>query len=65
VRGRRLEQPSNLADRLKEEANKLRRQAQGMPSGVRRDELLRKARQAETAARLNELVETPDLNSPK
>jgi hypothetical protein len=60
-----MRRPSNLADRLKEEANKLRRQAQGMPSGVRRNELLRKARQAATTARLNELVEAPDLNSPK
>ena len=61
MRGRRLEHPSNLADRLKEEANKLRRQAQGMPSGVRRDELLRKAHQAETAARLRR---EPERDNP-
>ena len=56
MQGGRLGQPSNLADRLKEEASKLRMQAQGMPSGVRRDELLRKAHQAETAARLKRAI---------
>jgi len=54
VRGGRLKKPNELAARLKSEANNLRKQARGMPSGVRRDELMRKARQAETAARVNE-----------
>jgi hypothetical protein len=48
VRFRRLKKPSNLADRLKKEAIDLRKQARGMPPGVRREELLRKASRADT-----------------
>lgn len=40
--------------RLQMEAVKLRKQAEGMPAGVRRDELLQKARQADTAVHMNQ-----------
>jgi hypothetical protein len=39
------EQSSTFEYRLAQEAINLRKQAKGMPLGVRRDELLRKARQ--------------------
>jgi hypothetical protein len=42
---RHLKQSSTLEFRLTQEAFNLRKQAQGMPEGVRRDELLRKAEQ--------------------
>lgn len=48
---RGFKQPSILGYRLETEAANLRRQAEGMPHGIRREELLRKARQAETASR--------------
>jgi hypothetical protein len=53
---RRFKQVTSLQDRLTQEAEKLRRQAQDMPPGVRRDELLRKARQTETAFSRRQLV---------
>jgi hypothetical protein len=51
VKAGRLKKPSNLADRLKnlkKEAIDLRKQARGMPPGIRREELLRKASRADT-----------------
>jgi hypothetical protein len=48
-----------------QEAVSLRRQAQDMPLGVRRDELLRKARQAETAAHVDDWLASPGLQPPK
>ena len=65
MRGGRFKQPSDLADRLKAEANNLRRQAQGMPSGVRRNELLQKAHQAEATARTIDWATSPELQPPK
>lgn len=42
---RRFKQLSIFEYRLEEEAINLRNQAEGMPLGIRREELLRKARQ--------------------
>ena len=39
--------------RLQTEAVNLRKQADGLPAGVRRDELLQKASQAEAAVHMN------------
>jgi len=49
---RPFNQSTAVEDRLEEEAANLRRQAKGMPPGIRCEELLRKAGQAETAARI-------------
>jgi hypothetical protein len=65
VRRRRFKKPSDLVARLKAEASHLRKQAQGMPAGVRRDELMQKARQAETTARVTEWATSPGLQPPK
>jgi hypothetical protein len=51
---RRFEQVLSLEERLSEEANRLRAEAKLLPPGVRRDEMIRKARQAEIASHLNE-----------
>jgi hypothetical protein len=40
--------------RLSEEAGRLRERAKTVPPGIKRDELLRKARQADTAAHIDE-----------
>ena len=63
---------------LKDEANDLRKQAQGMPPSIRRDDLLRLAQQAETrqgllqrghqadtAAHLDEWIRSPGSQPPK
>ena len=61
----RITQSSTLGDRLKKEARNLRKQAEGMPPGIRRDELLRKAEQTETAAQMNEWLSSPGFQPPK
>jgi hypothetical protein len=43
----------------------LRQQAEGLPASVRRDELIRKARQAEAAAHISEWLKSPGLRPPK
>ena len=63
---------------LKDEANDLRKQAQGMPPSIRRDNILTLAQQAETtqdllqrghqadiAAHLDEWISSPGLKPPK
>jgi hypothetical protein len=50
---------------VRPDAANLRKQAQGMPSGVRRDELLRKARRADPASHLDEWANSPGLQPPK
>jgi hypothetical protein len=44
-----FKQSSTLEYRLEQEAVNLRKQAEGMPEGIRRDELLRKAGQIDVA----------------
>ena len=54
-----------LGKRLAEQAEHLRQQARGTPPGIERETLLRKARQAETAAHLNEWLSSPGLQPPR
>lgn len=62
---RRFKQSQTLEYRLTTEATNLRKQAEGMPIGVRREELMRKACQAETAARMSDWLRSPDLQPPQ
>jgi hypothetical protein len=62
---RRFKQVTSFKDRLAQEAESLRRQAQEMPPGVPQEKILRKARQAETAARIEEWLASPGLQPPK
>ncbi|MET4719340.1 hypothetical protein ABIF63_003446 [Bradyrhizobium japonicum] len=50
--------------RLAQEAINLRLQAKGMPAGVRRTELLRKARQIDVAGEINKWLTSPGLQPP-
>src|SRR5262245_47426063 len=50
---RRMSQTSSLEQRLAQEAVRLRKQAQGTPQGIEREQLIRRARQAETASHLS------------
>jgi hypothetical protein len=52
-RRRRFKQVEPLEQRLEKEAQRLRYQARLLPPGLQREVALRKARQAETAARLS------------
>ena len=52
---RRFKGVSDLSNqRHLEDAKRLRKEAQGTPAGVEREKLLRMARQAEAAARMQE-----------
>ena len=61
---RRFTQTTSLEGRLAEEAKRLRKQAQGTPPGIERERLVRRARQLETASRMNEWL-TSGLQAPK
>jgi len=65
MRRRRFKQTVLPGQRLEAEAINLRKQARGMPPGIRREELLRKARQAETASQTNGSPASPGLQPPK
>jgi hypothetical protein len=58
---RHLKQSSTLEYRLTQEASNLRTQAQGMPDGVRRDELLRKAEQMDAAIHFDRWLSNPGV----
>jgi hypothetical protein len=55
----------SFPDRLAEEAERLHAEAEKLPHGHERDLLLRKARQTETAAHVNEWLTSPGLSPPK
>ncbi|MCG2670702.1 hypothetical protein ACFPFP_27500 [Bradyrhizobium sp. GCM10023182] len=57
-------QSSTFEYRLAQEAINLRLQAKGMPVGIRRTELLRKARQIDVAGEINEWLTSPGLRAP-
>jgi len=57
-------QSSTLEYRLAQEAINLRLQAKGMPIGVRRMELLRKATQIDVAGEINKWLTSPGLQPP-
>ena len=64
IKRRRFIEPTTLEERLAEEAKELRKVAEMLPPGPTRDRVLRKARQDETAAHMNEWVSSPGLKSP-
>ncbi len=61
---RRILEQSTFEYRLAQEAINLRQQASGMPPGIRRTELLRKARQIDVAGELNKWLTSPGLQAP-
>jgi hypothetical protein len=56
---RRLKQLKSLKERLLDRVNSLREEAKLMRPCFERDELLRKAHQAETAAHMDEWLRSP------
>jgi hypothetical protein len=62
---RRFKQIQTLEYRLAIEAANLRKQAEGLPPGIRREELTRKADQVERASQINEWLSSPGLQPPK
>ena len=62
---RRVKQTQSLKDRLLDRLQSLREEARLMRPGLERESLLRKARQAETAAHMDEWLRSPGLVPPK
>nr|WP_249815716.1 MULTISPECIES: hypothetical protein [unclassified Bradyrhizobium] len=61
---RRVKQALTLEERLANEADRLREQADHLPAGKQREELLLRARQAETASHITEWLTSPGLKPP-
>ena len=55
----------SLRDRLAAFAQETREQASTLPAGLQQQDMLRKARQAETASQMDEWLNSPGLRSPK
>ena len=62
---RRIKQKLSLKDRLAMFAGAAREKASLLPPGAEKTELLRKARQADTMAHLNDWLTSPGLQPPK
>lgn len=60
---KRVKHTATFEERLAEEA-RLFREAAEKESGTARELLLRRARQAETASRMNEWLKSPGVQSP-
>jgi hypothetical protein len=63
--GRRLKENALLGQRLTEQAKRPREEARPMPPGIERERLIRQARQAETAAHIQEWLTSPGLQAPR
>jgi hypothetical protein len=61
---RRFNQQSSLEDRLASFAKEARERAAELAPGTEKDDLLRKARQADTASHLNEWANSAGLQPP-
>jgi hypothetical protein len=60
---RRFKQTSPLEKRLAEQAKRLREEAKARPAGAQREELLRRARQAEIGVQMTEWLTPPGLRA--
>jgi hypothetical protein len=56
---------ADLQHRLVLESSRLKAAAKELPRGAAREALIRRARQMETAAHLNEWLSSPGLQPPK
>lgn len=65
IKRRRIKQTDILEERLAAEAKRLREQADLLPPGTLRDEVMRKARQAETGSHMCEWLRSPGLQPPR
>jgi hypothetical protein len=61
---RRFKQLAPLAQRLVEEAQRLRKEAGSTAPGVERQRLMQRARQAETAYQINAWITSPGVRAP-
>ena len=62
---RRFEQSTSLKDRLAAFAKEAREKASLLQPGIEKDELLKKARQADVASHLDDWINSQGLQPPK
>jgi hypothetical protein len=62
---RRIKHQKTFEERLAEEAQRFRDAAEALPPGTAQELLLKRARQAESAAHMNQWLKSPGLQSPK
>jgi hypothetical protein len=55
----------SLEEKWREQAEGFKRQAETLPYGKEREEILRMARQLETASHINEWASSPGLSAPR
>lgn len=65
MKRRRFKQETSLDERLARQAQESRERAGQLPPGNERDLLLKRARQAHAAARINEWINSPGLQPPE
>jgi hypothetical protein len=66
MKRRRIKHKATFEERLAEEARRFKEEAEQQPPGsMARDLLLRRARQAETAAHISDWLSSPGLQPPK
>jgi hypothetical protein len=61
----RFKQAKSLKQRLVDRVRSLREEARLLPPGARREDLLRQAREAGTAAHMDEWPRSPGLEPPE
>lgn len=61
---RRFRQKTSLEERLLREAERVKAKAGALPPGAEKDDLLRKAHQAEATARLDRWLSSSELAPP-
>ncbi|MGY3234836.1 hypothetical protein ACVMAJ_001726 [Bradyrhizobium sp. USDA 4448] len=64
LKRRRFKQTKTLHEKLAEEAAQLREEARTLAPGRRRETLLRRARQDETAMQIDAWLHSPGLRTP-
>jgi hypothetical protein len=62
---RRFKHSQTFEEQLAEEARRFREAAEELPEGIRRELLLLRARQAETASHVSEWLRSPGLRPPE
>lgn len=65
MKRRRFKQTLSLDERLLQQAEKMKREAETLPPGSEREGLLKQAQHADTAARINGWLTSPGLQPPK
>jgi hypothetical protein len=62
---RRFKQTESLEERLRHQSKRIRLKADSLPPGEERDQLLKKVRDVDMAARIQDWLRSPGLQPPK